>query len=541
MLLNQSALNTVVLNGGPSDVVPPHSGAPGGRFISNADLAFLLTSPGIVYYARVKIPDANGIVRDYSNRDAIDWLHSLEYSGDIDAPIGTATVRLHREVGGRSLSPLRTNSSYNPPAGPSIDGGRNILIDVAALPLGTEPSDITDDDWHTVFDGFIDSVDWTATPIVLDCRDRGALLQDVWFKSTNVVPDTGANIQTALETLIAALYPDITDTLWVPQPPDPVVIVGAFRYDIEPGLDALVRVAQIIGWDLRYRYSDEDHRFRLCFRDPGRGKTTPDFTIGASNYFDVKQMKIDRTGVRNDVTIWFGAADARDKITVSDAVSIARYGRRSMVIQEASDSPIKTADDARKMAILILADIDGPLADKQIEMPYFWPIELQDLVRFSANLVHSDTDLNLAVTGYKHTLSLTESRTVLTTRGQPAGSYWNWLARGGPATEPDTANPGPDFFANLKQTPDYAGNNIVLTWSFFLGGMTYEVFVEENQGLGFFSQGTTTFATWTYHTTANIEPSGSGEPIVVGFYVKATLGGILVSKSPISWMYYRTP
>lgn len=541
MLLNQSALNTIVLNGGPSDVVPPHSGAPGGRFISNADVAFLLTSPAIVYYARVKIPDATGIVRDYSNRDAIDWLHSLEYEGDIDAPIGTATVHLWREIGGRSLAPLRTNSSYNPTAGPSIDAGRNIVIDTASVPMGTHPDDLTDADWHTVFDGYIDTVDWTINPIALECRDRGALLQDVWFKTTDVVPDTGANIQTALETLIDTLYPDVTDTLWVPAPPDPAVIVGAFRYDIEPGLDALVRVAQIIGWDLRYRYSDGDRRFRLCFRDPGRNKTQPDFTIGAANYFDVKQMKIDRTGVRNDVTIWFGASGSRDKITLSDAVSITRYGRRSMVIQEASDSPIATAADATRMATLILADIDGPLADKQVEMPYFWPIELQDRVRFSANLVHSDTDLDLAITGYKHSLTLTESRTVLTARGQPAGSYWNWLSRGGPATEPDTANDSPNFFASLDQTPDYAGNNIVMTWAFRPGTPTYEVFVEENQGLGFFSQGTTGTATWTFHTTANIEASGSGEPIIIGFYVKARIGGILVSTSTVCWRYYRTP
>ena len=539
MLLNQFALNTIVVDGGPFDSVPPHSGAPGGRFISDADVTFLLTSEAIAYYFRVKIPDANGVIYDYSNRDAINWCHSLEYSGDIDAPIATATVKLWRTIGGRSLAPFKTGSSYNTP-GPSIDAGRRIIIDTASVAMSKRFTDLVESDWRTIFDGFIDTVDEAQTPIVLECRDLACVYQDTWFPSTDIVPDTGANIQTALQTLITLLAPDSTDPLWVPVPPDPAVIVGAFRYDIEAGLDALVRVAQIIGWDLRPRWSDADGRFRLCFKDPGRNKTTPDFTITASSYFDVQQLKIDRTPIRNDVTIWYGAAGSRASVNASNAASIARYGRRSMVIQEASDSPIQTSADASTMAALIVNDIDAPVADQQLEMPYFWPIELHDLVQFTANLVHADEDLDLAVVGYKHVLeNQGKSRTTLTVRGKPAGGYFSWLSRGTTVTEPNTAA-SQGGFSGLNQTADFVTNTVTMTWNFRPPGATYEVFVEEDVGVGFVSQGTTSSATWTYHTVADIEAEGSGD-VTVAFYVTATIAGVLVATSRPSWGFYKSP
>lgn len=548
MLLNSSLLNTALLNdsgglgtsGGPG----PHSGLAGsGRFVSESDLDLMLNGRAYAVFMRVRIADADGVLKDYSNRNSINWIQSVEYEQSLDQPIGTATVKLWREVGSKSLAPLRTDSSYNQTPfveadlslgiGPAIDSGRRILVDAAAIAMGSTPED---DDWHLVFEGTIDSVDWAKSPVVLECRDKGATLADTWFPVPSVITDAG-NVQGALAELIDLGHLDVLTPLYVPVAPDPEVLVGSFRYDIEPVIDALLRVSQINGWDLRMRFSDEHQEFRLTYKDPGRDRTDFDFALSASKYIDVTQIKIDRTGIRNDFALSYFDVDLNDRpdlpITDYDPESVRRYGRRSMVLTEADDSPINTAESAANMLRLIKFDLAQPIVDKAIDMLYFWPVEIHDILRFSPNGTHSDDTLRLWVMGIKHTLVADgQSRTQLQVRGSAAGSYWNWLGRRpviGDGLVPDGTGVSPNGFTALAQEPDYSLDQITAFWSW--GGdpsATFDVYV--SQGKGGFSLAGTSSSPLVVPTSVDIEPFHTPpDPpqagIDISFYVVAHVTG----------------
>lgn len=565
MLVNGSAVNAVLLDGGPFSSGGGGVGEPGGaggltggRYVNGLDVIFLTTSPNQAVYARVKIADADGVIKDYSTRSGINWVHSVEYSETVDAPIATATAKLWRQVGQKSLAPLKTDSSYNQTpfveadlslgTGPAIDAGRIIIIDTATIPQGTLPST---DDWHRVFEGTIDSIDWSQNPIVIEARDKGAALADTWFPVPNTIIPDPANIQGALAELLDLGHLDTVTPLYVPVLPDPEVVVGGFSYAIEPVLDALLRVSQINGWDLRHRFIDIYQEFRLTFKDPGRGKETPDFFFDASMYRDVTQLKIDRTPIRNDVSISFrpGNDTGVDRVTVStyDPESVRRYGRRSMVIQEADDSPINSSDSALLMAQLIVYDLAQPMADKAVDMPYFWPLEIHNLIQFEANLVHSDEILDLFVVGLKHVITDTQARSFLTLRGTP-GSYYRWLARrpvvpgGGVPTDPDGDAPVPGGFGNLSQTPDFGTDHVDLNWGW--GGdptATFDVYTQLGSG-GFTPTATgLTSPTYDFDTGTNIEPFDPITPqipVTVSFYVIANISGVFAAQSRTSVVSY---
>ena len=99
-----------------------------------------------------------------------------------------------------------------------------------------------------------------------------------------------------------------------------------------------------------------------------------------------------------------------------------------MQIAEQSSSEIDDIAEANKMADAALADLKEPLADMTVSMPFFWPTELGDLYRFTANGHHFDTDQARAVVGFRHSLA---NRGVPTTqlelRGSTAGAHTAWI------------------------------------------------------------------------------------------------------------------
>ena len=534
MLINGSAINALVINGGGStssgSTGGSHTGTPSSaRYVSNAELTRLLDGAGYSIASRISIPDPSGVIWDYSTRDDINWIHSIEYSGGIDNNIGTATVKLWREVGVRSLAPFRTNSAYNVipflsedaalGTGPSLDAGRRITIDVATVGLGATPAD---SDYHTVFDGYIDKIDWAAALVVLECRDLAAPLADQWFTSPGVV---GASfligplpIAIVMDALLVAAALDVRLPLVIPDAtPIALTFVSKFRWQVESILTALTRLADSIGWDLRMRWSDADNAFRLTFRDPGRNKTTADWTIPPASYYDFSQFQIDRTNIRNDITVYYGPANARTFVGVFADDSVARYGRKSMVIQEASDSAIQDSTSAQILALDILGDLAEPEADAIFEMPYFWPADLNDIIKLPANLVHSDTDEQYAIVAYRHTLDGGQngkSRSQFTLRGKPASAYWRWFARqpvtidGTIPEVGDGTNPVPKGFSSLLQTPDYATNHITFSWTWTGDpAATFKLFVQRGvSGFEFIASLPALTASYDFTVGIDIEP-----------------------------------
>jgi hypothetical protein len=343
MLINAYAINAIVINGGEESLLP-HSGEPGsGRYVSDDELARLLEGNYGVW-PRVKIADAAGVIQDYSVRGSRDWGMAISYEGNIDAPIATATVKLWREhiATLRSLAPLRSDSAWNAD-GPAINVGRFIQIEVACPELGVLPAE---SDYRVVFQGYIDSVDWAETPMTIEARDLGAQIQDAFLieDGTSIGVTDPDLIQTRIQEVLDAAELPVAVELYVPVIPDPAVYVPKRVRKTQPVMEAVQDVASTNAWDLRARWSDALQNFVLTYKDPGRTRTDVDFTLPPSAYFDIKQMKIDATDVRNDVTVTYKdiLTGFREAVRRSDPVSVARYGRRMMVVQEDDNSPINS-------------------------------------------------------------------------------------------------------------------------------------------------------------------------------------------------------
>jgi hypothetical protein len=417
------------------------------RTVTGPELTQLLSATSFNVYTRVWVANADGTWKNLTSLSGFDFLLDLEVDVDIDQPVAEAIVHLKRDIGALSLSPFREDSALNRrddgvTYANLIDPGRDFYIETAIAAPGVGPSN-----WKEIFAGIIDSVDAATDVLEFRGRDLGAYIADAWFSDAVARTWDGVPIEEVIQSTLDEGGMDgrvTTVALFTPTSPD--FLITAFKYDIEPVLDAVVRLAQVIGWDVRYRYDDTTLSWRFTFQDPDRTKSVPDATIGPSQYLDVTDLKLDRTNVRNSVTVEWGPPNARRSMLYEDGVSISRFKKRPVVLKESSDSAIDSADESDALGAAVLADLAWPKAEQSIEMLYFWPVELQDLYRFTANGVHYSVNEDLAVVRYRHMLGRNggkEHRTLLDVRGAPSGGYALWLARAAKPRDPTYGTPVP--------------------------------------------------------------------------------------------------
>lgn len=249
-----------------------------------------------------------------------------------------------------------------------------------------------------------------------------------------------------METVMQDILDDAVDAGPVPisvtldVPVSPVFFVTTYKQRNQSVMSALQTLASMIGWDVRYRYDEGSSTFKLTLFEPDRAKTTPDYTFGPSQYFQVSRLNIDRTNIRNQIHVSFynRALRGRDLFITGDGPSQDQYGFRYMRIEEPDDSPINTVTEASSLVDAVLADLKDPKAEQEVELDFFWPADLGDLYRYSPNAVHNNTNQDYAVVRIEHDLSAGSFRTRLKTRGQPAGANKNWLAPPVPHPAPFT-------------------------------------------------------------------------------------------------------
>lgn len=403
------------------------------RATTSDELDLLADPAGYQIHTTIEIEDPDGEMRDYTSQSGMNWQYSFKIEADIDQPVAQATVQLRREIGALSLAPLRSDSTLNRDGSgnvaPAIDIGRRMQIQTAVVPLGGTPSA---DDWKFMFDGIIDDLASEGPLIQVTARDDGGLLVDTRFEASQSLKyaDPGKAIEDVIRDILG-------QTQYVSDPDNPLVItlnvptspgfqVTKFGYTITDSvMDAIQRLVQVIGWNLRYQHDDVSNTFVLTLSDPGRGKTTPDFTLAVNQLIKINELKLDRASVRNHVTVITGGEATPVLHGLLDNASILRYGYRRIVIREDSDSPANPS----LLAQYVLADLKDPKTSHNADLPYFWPVDLNDLIRFTANHQQYDTDLDLAVVGYTHSVSSEAARTTLLTRGTPASGYLTWRAR----------------------------------------------------------------------------------------------------------------
>jgi hypothetical protein len=197
---------------------------------------------------------------------------------------------------------------------------------------------------------------------------------------------------------------------------------------------------------VRYKWGTGD-AFELHFYEPDRAKTVADFTIPASEYLRVTELRPDDANVRNVGKVKYvdGATGIIGEANAIDSGSVAIYGRRYLEINEDSSSNIDSQIEAQIMINAAIADTAIPFANHRVDTYYLWPVELGDLIAFPANDLHYDSEQKFAVMGFTVTIENGEAIQDILTRGKPAGAYTQWIRKHGKGPVFGTGIPAPLF------------------------------------------------------------------------------------------------
>jgi hypothetical protein len=400
------------------------------------------------------------------------------------------------------------SSASVPPNAAAGDAGWRCTV--AGTTGGTEPV------WTgtTVTDGGVTWVKQTATPRAPSTAYAlGAIVSGVnplqyWtcttagtssVLATNLVlisgPTTGLTVNdgTAVWTYTAGLYGTpievliqslLNDNMTTP----PTLVYGTasgwyanqYLQQTESLWTAIQSLATQLGYDLRYEYDSGAGDFTLQLLPVLRASSAVAWTHGPGLYCDTSQVNRDITTIRNAIQVVYPNWEANDPtggppgsataappvmtpVTVTDATSITKYGRRFAQISEASSSGVNTNALASQLANAVLSDLKEPQLDLEASVPFFFPVQVNDRDTFSADGRHFDTDQTLAVVGFQHTLSMTSQRTVLHLRGTPtAGSINKWAGiSAGPGVAPSARTQGPSTPAQVQVNATIAGVSVI--------------------------------------------------------------------------------
>lgn len=404
----------------------------------------LLESESYQVHLQLWVEDPDGVFVDYTALGGSNWLMGFEHREGIDQAVSQIVIELWREDVTGSLAPLMGGSPYNRDAldnyVPGIDVGREFYIRNAITAPGVAP---TSGQWWELVRGEIDEIPHgdRKSRMQLICRDLGGVLQEIETSEEMEFGTAGDSPEEIMQLVLDQWYPSVT--LYTPvatgQTRGPLTVAKGRKL-----LDVLREVALDSARDLRYVWDAGTSAFRLTFYLPDRDKTVPDITVGPSLYTNITHLGRSRKLVRNDFSIVYTdvSTGLRTTRTRTNATSIAKYGGPFwMGFEEPANSPIDT--EAEADAYLEAADLDTsePLADQEIEILYYPHFQLNDLVRFTANGVHYDSDQDWAVVGVRRRCYPNERRVWVQTRGKPVASVKGWLRKAIPP--PPTGPAGP--------------------------------------------------------------------------------------------------
>lgn len=260
-----------------------------------------------------------------------------------------------------------------------------------------------------------------------------------WKEKGSTSQTAGTAVETVMQQIIDDNLGAGVFTLNVPASPS--WSIKAYKQDRVSVWDALRKLADQIGWDLRFRWDSGSSSFKLTLLQPDRAKTTADRTFTPSARYPLQSMPTSVQWIRNAIRVWYsdsGDLDASQRpkrkfYEATSSSSITAYRRRFMEISEASASNIDSATEAQRLAEACRDDLCLPIADHVCEVPFFRFVELQDLIQWNGDGLHYDSNQKLAVVSYRHRVTAGErptARTTITTRGKPSAGMRHWLEKG---------------------------------------------------------------------------------------------------------------
>lgn len=381
-----------------------------------------------------------GVYVDLTAFSGKDWLGDITWGDDLDSPVQTANFHVLRAVHDLSLNPLMGSSKLNNGV-TVLDYGRRLYLETATVPYNAPAQSA---DWVRAWEGYVDDIDIHDTTLELVCRDLGSVLVDTYIESQRTY--AGASLVSIMQSIIqdniiaTGIAAAIDVNLYYPVTPSFSVI--QYIQEKMSVWDALLKLASLIGWDLRYRWDSGTSRFRLTLTEPDRAGVTVLRTFGPDDYYEVPTAKISRQDIRNAVQCVFTNASTglREKVIVTDTTSITRAKRRFMEISEGTANQIDSNPEATALVTAALADLSTPKMDHAYLMDYFFAAEVGDYYTFSKNGAHYDVDQSAGVVSVKHSISADsgEATTVLGVRGKPASGVRRWLRiEGRPGVAPN--------------------------------------------------------------------------------------------------------
>lgn len=441
------------------------------RTASGPELA-RLAAAAVNHYVKVEVKNASGTWKDLTNLSGVDWVDSWEIDGEkIDIQVATAKISLRRDTaaGAKSLAPIVIGSPLNvndaATYAPLLDLGRAVRITTAVTAAGVAP---VSGDWKEMFLGRINAIAWEASPVVVQCSDLFAWVVDRFIEADDPAVDAraglGSDSGASIESILQALLHD-----WPPLPGEPTlytpvspgwIIPKAFNSTKKALSEMMKDLVDQIAWELRYRY-DASGVSRLTFFEPPRTKAVSDATVSPAMYRAVTKLSLAIDDIRNAVRVNYlnGTGSAANTISV-DAPSEAKYGRRYMEIPGGAN--ITASTEAQVLGDAAVSDLSEPFAEQDVELLYYWPAQLYDLLTFPANGDHYDVDVQLAVIGVKHAGANGEIITTLTCRGSVAGAYANWLKRARGANPTATGTPETSILG-VSETESTDGTERIFT------------------------------------------------------------------------------
>jgi hypothetical protein len=316
------------------------------------------------------------------------------------------------------------------------------------------------------FHGFIDDIDMAGdNTIKISCRDQGGELQDTYIESVVTRGSGGGTaVQTVMQTIVTAAMAS-PPTIYVPSSPGWNIL--EFEQTKEPLFTAIRRLADQIGWILKYWWDSGTSAYRLTLYEPDRTVAVAMRTFGPGEYFKISKASMSRKSVRNRVVVSYRTSPegALLDVTVNDAGSQSKYGLRYCGVTEGATSNIDSSGEATTMANAILTDLKEPTLSHTVTMPLFWPAETGDYYGFTDNHVIYDTTQNLAVFAITHKFTAGgKVETTLQLRGKPASGSRRWLnVETRPGIAPPVINRTSAAATGLA-TVQGAGGSIVLTY-----------------------------------------------------------------------------
>lgn len=368
---------------------------------------------------------------------SFDFMHSISIVESVDNQCDTATLTLKREIYEMSLAPTMVGSPLNltPPAtifapGPDSQSastllgiGGSVTIFARRVPdQFNDPNQVAVGNGALIFQGTIDAVDWASAAITVECIDQGAALVDTYLETEVAynTPNLSSTVEAGMQTVINAGMA-APPTLYVPESPG--WTIGPWKQRRESVMQAIQTLADQIGYLVKYRWDPVTGANRLTLYNPEREEARFDGVITSADYTQITRIAQALTNVRNVVRISFldsaqpMGRDADGNTTyapnsedVTDAASIALYGRRFFECAESATSNIDTVAEAITMGQSILDDLKTPDTNADMDVPY-WEIEVGDRLLFEENGTTWDTPQTLCVVSKT---SLFQSGLVLT-------------------------------------------------------------------------------------------------------------------------------